>query len=55
MVVHKISRFHGIQLCAEIIKCGNLTGRKNDNNEVGLEENTIPYHLRSKGTPYLRN
>ena len=33
-----------IRFCPETIKRRNLTERKNDDNEIGVEENTIPSH-----------
>ena len=40
----KIIKFNNISFCPETSKLCNLTERKNDDNEIGQEENTIPSH-----------
>ena len=43
-MIEKIIKFNKIPFRPKTSKRCNLTERKNDDNEIGLEENAIPSH-----------
>ena len=44
MALNRILKLDEILFCSETSKYCQITQKKNDNNEIGNEENTIPFH-----------